>query len=429
MAKYTCFVISPIGEVGSKTRQDADDLLDLIINPALKEFGFSVMRGDHRAEANQIDVDVIKSVQEADLCVCNLSEPNINVYYELGRRDETGKPVVLLKSSDSDILPIDIATRRYIEFDLDSRHGIRDAVVQLQNFVAPMLEKGFEGSTKAASLTEVAEILHRVERKLDRFTQNAPATAPATTTTTTTTQSNDGLSTTERFRLAIINKDIPTAEAIMDQLQHSMERLRWLDIVVEQVAGIGSRRAGELIIETAEEFIDSSATFSQKVEYLGTLVSYIGKIDLELEKKDLVEQLCERLLLVSEGQDPDDLVQIHNQLNRIYYGIYLLTKDIAWIQKAVDELKKAIQIKPKGFLYSNLALCLEKAENYEEAATYAEICLAEDEKAGKQNADHLETLCRIYYLGKNPKFQDALAQLESLSPGKATLLKRKLNIL
>ena len=37
-----CFVISPIGEEGSKIRQHADDVYEFIIEPALKHFDILV---------------------------------------------------------------------------------------------------------------------------------------------------------------------------------------------------------------------------------------------------------------------------------------------------------------------------------------------------------------------------------------------------
>lgn len=40
----TCFVISSIGENGTEVRRRSDDLLNLVITPALTEFRFSVVR-------------------------------------------------------------------------------------------------------------------------------------------------------------------------------------------------------------------------------------------------------------------------------------------------------------------------------------------------------------------------------------------------
>ncbi|MBQ2244836.1 MAG: tetratricopeptide repeat protein [Oscillospiraceae bacterium] len=426
--KYSCFVISPIGESGSPTRRDADFLLNLIIAPTLKEFGFDVMRGDHRSEANQIDIDVIKSVQESDLCICNLSEPNINVYYELGRRDETGKPVVLMKSKQSANLPVDIATRRYIEFDLTDPQGILDAMTQLRNFVAPLVEKGLEHSSKAASLYEIAEILQRVERKLDRAMTQAPvaSTPAATVSTGTAAETDDGLTPFERMRLALIQKNIPAAEAAMEQLQYRMDKMRFYDVVVEQVAAIGSRKAGQMLVDFAQEFIDSDMSFKKKTEYLGCLVSYASRTDTEMQIIDLVERICAQLEGICEDEDPGDVVQIYNQPNRLYYGIYATTSDETWLDKAIEALQKALRITQQGFLYFNLALCVSKKRDYEAAARYAEKCLEFDEQANKEDVDHLELACEMYYRISDPKFQDTFSKLQNVSSGKAMLLMRKL---
>ena len=40
MNSYTCFVISPIGDPGSEVRNMADDVLDYLIIPALRNCGF-----------------------------------------------------------------------------------------------------------------------------------------------------------------------------------------------------------------------------------------------------------------------------------------------------------------------------------------------------------------------------------------------------
>ena len=423
--QYSCFVISPIGEAGSQTREEADFLLDLIIRPSIERFGFNVMRGDHRSEANQIDIDVIKSVQESDLCICNLSEPNINVYYELGRRDETGRPVVLLKSKTSPPLPVDIATRRYIEYDFTPQ-GIRDAAVQLKNFVAPLVEKGFESSGKAASLYEIADILQRVERKLDRaISSDRPSTARAAGPSVAA-EPDDNMTPFERLRLALIQKDIPRAEEAMERLEPTMEKLEYYDLVVQQVAVLGSKKAGELLIEFADEFFDSDMSFKKKTEYLGCLVTYANKVDKELEIVDLIERICKQLTIEGKDEAPEDYVQVHNQPNRLYYGIYLNTGDDEWLKKSIHELQQAIKICPAGFLYYNLALCIRRTGDYESAVEYIEKCLEFDEKANKENVDHIEIACEIYYKTGNAKFEDAFAKLQNLSPGKAVLLMRKL---
>ena len=122
MSQYTCFVISPIGKEGTELYQRYKDLLELIIIPALERSdGLEVIRGDHCIREARIDTSVIEKVQNADLCICDITEPNPNVFYELGRRDETGKPILLLKQAESGELPVDIATRRYVKYNWKRR--------------------------------------------------------------------------------------------------------------------------------------------------------------------------------------------------------------------------------------------------------------------------------------------------------------------
>ena len=258
-----CFLITPIGESGSDIRQNADDLRDLLIKPVLESFGFTVLRGDHRSEAGQIDIDVIKAVQESDLCIADLSMLNANVFYEFGRRDETGKPLILLKAKGSEDLPVDVATRRYIEYDLDSRRGLIDAREQLKNFVEPIVQKGFEAGGTGASLSELAEILRRVERKIERLSQYE-----SKKTDLSIEDVADDTDPLDLLRYSLGQKNIPLAEHAMHSLSYRMDRFRWLDQVVEQVAAIGSISAGDLLIENAVEFIDHTESFKDKVDYV-----------------------------------------------------------------------------------------------------------------------------------------------------------------
>ena len=423
MSKYTCFVISPIGESGSETRKAADFLLNLIISPVLKEFGFEVIRGDHRAEGNQIDLDVIKSVQEADLCICNISEPNMNVYYELGRRDETGKPVFLVKDKHSPALPVDIATRRYIEYDLGDPQGILDAMNQLRKYTVPLVEGGLESVKQSVSMNDLAETLERIERKIGRLESPAPA-APATSTGSAPANT-EGLSLREQFRLAVLKQDVAAAESLLDRVRSQTDIITFYDYYVEQAASMGSMKAGQMMIEYAEAFMDSSASFHKKTDYISYLVSFASKRNLEGEVRELVEKLVARLQAVADDESPADRSTLPNQLNRLYYGIYCNTGDKEFLTRAIEELKKALRIYSANYLHYNLALCLKQSEDYEAARFHAEESVKLDKK---DDANHLELLCELYYRLNDPQFPDTFEKLTAVSEGKATLLKQKLGI-
>lgn len=423
--KFTAFVISPIGEAGTKTRMDADDLLDLIIKPALEIYDFEVVRGDHRSESNQIDLDVIKCVQDFDLCICDLSAPNVNVYYEMGRRDETGKPIVLVKPKGGEMLPVDIATRRYIEYDLDDRHRIRDAIAQLRNFVSPLVDKGFEGSSKAASLSEIADVLQRLERKIDRMSTAKTAAAGFEAAAVPAPSQNDGLTPRERFKLALAQRNIPAAEAALTELQYTMSKIDFLDYFVEQVAAMGSEKSGTMLVECADEFMDSNVTFKKKVEYLGCLVSYASKTDKLHEIKVLFDNIIERLIGESDDAPTEQVASVYNQRNRFYWGLYQLDDDVSMLEEAIKSLEKAYEVCPTAYICYNTAICLREHGDKERATEFIEECLSISGE--KVDLDHLELAVRIYYETSNPKFSDAMERLKSLSPQKAYLLQMKLD--
>ena len=417
---HSCFVISPIGATGTPIRQDMDDLLDLIIRPALELYDFDVKRGDHRSEANQIDIDVIESVQNADLCIVEISYQNPNVFYEMGRRDETGKPLILLKSKNSGDLPIDIATRRYIEYDLDDRHGIRDAVTQLKNFVAPLVEGGFASSSSGASLSDLASILARIERKVDRLNKSGGAVMPAAAVPEVAAgQGVEDLSPSEMFRLGRLNKNIPMIDTSLQKLRYITDEIKFFDYYVELASNAGSLMAGELLLEKAQDFMDSSATFHQKVDYLGSMVSHLTRQDKEPQYIELVEAICSQLLAESEGQDTADIVSIHNQKNRVYYGCSVTTDDKQWAAKAVEELEVAIRLAPnKSFLHYNMATCSRQLGNLQRAKEAIDRTLELDEKP---DLNHLKTAVELYYRMGLPEYEDLLEQMRQVNPAKAAL--------
>lgn len=424
----TCFIISPIGESGSEIRRNADDLRDLIIRPVLEPFGFTVVRGDHRSEAGQIDIDVIRAVQESDLCVIDISLPNPNVYYEFGRRDETGKPLILLKAKGSGELPVDIATRRYIEYDLDDRRGLIDSMEQLRNFVKPVVENGFESSGTGASLSELAEVLKRIERKIDRM--GTPSSAG--TVTPNVEAMDDDVNPTDMFKLAMRQKNIPMAERAMETLSYRMDKQRWLDFVVEQVAALGSRKAGDIMIENALYFMDVTESFKDKLDYLGCLVSNLNRTDREIENLQLVEEVCESLIATC-GDEPVEIhVGIYNQMNRLYHGIYGSTRDKQWLEKALGVLQKALKLREDlNYIHYNLGLCLkarDKNNDIQEALQHFLRCVELDHAIEKKDADHLESLCEVLHRLSDPRLYDYLDQLEMVNRVKAQLLRSRIKV-
>ncbi len=425
-AKLTCFVIAPIGETGSAIRQDSDDLLDLIIKPSLEVYGIDVIRGDHRNESGQIDVDVIKLVQESDLCIVDLSVDNVNVYYELGRRDETGKPIILLKSASSPKLPIDIATRRYIEFNLDDRRAIISSRDKIKESVQIFINNGME-KTKGTSLYAISEKIDRIERNIARLLVDKQISNVGDMSIDW-----EGIDDpNSMLRVALLQKNIPMAEAAMMKLQFSMEELTFYDYVVEQVAVIGSRKAGEMLIDYMENFMDAINEENKKVEYLASLITYLNITNQEATYLNKIEPIA----LTIRNEEGDVPAAIHNQLSRLHYGLYVISRDFEHLEKATEYSEKAIGAKPDDASYHyNLAKCYEakfmapNCVNEEElcqlACEYARKAVALD--ADNYDEDHIALACSLCHRINNMEWIDYLELLKKISPYKAILLKQEL---
>ena len=421
-----CFVICAIGATNSETREHADDLLEEI-STALEPFGMEAMRGDHNIDSKEVDTDVIERVQNAELCIADLSEENINVYYELGRRDETGKPVILLRRRGSAPLPVDIAGRRFIEYEIETRRGAREFRDILREAVKAESANGFQGSNGNATLAGVLQVLQRVERKIDRLGKAGGSGGAASATVAAGMPAGElpeGLSPSEAFNLALRTRNVPLAEASMDHLQWTMEKNRFYDIVVEQTASLGSQRATQMLFDYAQEFFDSDMSFTKKIEYLGIMVGAANRYDRELEIQEMVEEIAGVLDLQAQSApagsiDPSDYAAVYNQLNRLYHGIYATTDDTSYLYKAINALKKALSIHEAAYMYYNLAVC-ERHVDLPSARRDIDRCL--ELSGDNTDDDHLELACKIYREMDDPGYDDLLDRLREINPQKAMLL-------
>lgn len=115
-----CFVISPIGPEGSKTREHADDVFDYIIRPAMDECGIQAVRSDHLQEPGKITEQMHREILTDDLAIAVLTGHNANVFYELAVAHAAGRPVItLIEKGES--LPFDIQDQRCVQYDFKPR--------------------------------------------------------------------------------------------------------------------------------------------------------------------------------------------------------------------------------------------------------------------------------------------------------------------
>lgn len=126
----SCFVISPIGEENSEIRARADEVLEFILMPVVRDqLHYDVKRSDMIANPGLITNQVIQHIANDDLVIADLTGHNPNVYYELAIRHAVRKPLVQLIHK-GETLPFDVKVMRTIQYDL-SLPGVKNAKASL----------------------------------------------------------------------------------------------------------------------------------------------------------------------------------------------------------------------------------------------------------------------------------------------------------
>lgn len=133
MSKKTksCFVIAPLSEEGTTTRDRSDKVYQHIIKPAVEACGYRPLRSDIEPTPGMIGQQIITHLVEDDLVVADLTGQNANVFYELAIRHMVRKPVVQVIQKN-ERLPFDITQSRTIFFDhtdLDSAEDCRRQIM------------------------------------------------------------------------------------------------------------------------------------------------------------------------------------------------------------------------------------------------------------------------------------------------------------
>lgn len=93
-----CFVIMPFVErTALYSSGFFNEVLNTLIIPAGREAGFEVKTANRKG-TDMIHSTIVNEIIDADLCICDLTEHNPNVLFELGMRLGHDKPVALIQA-------------------------------------------------------------------------------------------------------------------------------------------------------------------------------------------------------------------------------------------------------------------------------------------------------------------------------------------
>jgi len=137
-----CFVICPVGEIGSSVRRQSDQLLQYVIEPAIAELGFSApLRADQLPIPGVVTNQIVELLRDADLVIADLSGGNPNVFYELAVRLAFQRPVVHMVA-EGDHIPFDVIGARAIFYYLQDLDKVSASVRELRAQVESTLAAG-----------------------------------------------------------------------------------------------------------------------------------------------------------------------------------------------------------------------------------------------------------------------------------------------
>lgn len=140
----TCFVISPISEVGSDARKRSDWILGGIIEPIAQAapFSYRVVRSDKLTNPGLISQQVIEHLLYSELIIADLTDHNPNVFYELGIAHTTSRPVISFIRKGQAI-PFDNNHVRTIIYDLSDFDIFKSVKEELRKHIEAVEDEGF----------------------------------------------------------------------------------------------------------------------------------------------------------------------------------------------------------------------------------------------------------------------------------------------
>ena len=146
----TCFVVSPIGETDSEIRSNADKLFKYIISPVCESCGFEPVRVDQINDSDSITQTIIDKLLSSELDIADISGHNPNVFFEMGYRKCTDKPIIHLKKK-GETIPFDVNTVRTFEYDLTDLDNVEETKKRLEQTIGTF---SFENKTNALGQDE-----------------------------------------------------------------------------------------------------------------------------------------------------------------------------------------------------------------------------------------------------------------------------------
>lgn len=170
-----CFIVCPISEKETETRDRSDQLLEYLLEPVCKELSFEVIRIDKLPHNNSITNEIFKFLNEADLVIGDTTDDNPNCFYEIGYRTALQKPIILVRENGSK-LPFDVAGINTYTYQLNDLRAVSDFKDKLKSTISTLsfeVTKNTKDNTNSDEvLNKIFNLLLTIDNKVDKFNSN-----------------------------------------------------------------------------------------------------------------------------------------------------------------------------------------------------------------------------------------------------------------
>lgn len=159
-----CFVIMPISDQGDYPKGHFTKVYDQIFKPAIEAAGYEAYRVDEDKISNPIINKIFDAVQNCPMALCDLSNRNPNVLYELGLRQAYDKPVVLVQDEKtqrifdvSGINTVQYSSERLYENVMEARIKITEAIISTREGKENSIVKIVRAETASMNVGEISK--------------------------------------------------------------------------------------------------------------------------------------------------------------------------------------------------------------------------------------------------------------------------------
>lgn len=129
----SCFVIMPFSAT-------FESEYTKVIKLAVESLGLTCVRGDQIYSRPQIMSDIWKALRSARVVIAELSEKNVNVFYEIGLAHALGKPVIIITRNEQDV-PFDLKALRYLYYDTNNPAWGEDLKKDLKDMLTKVISE------------------------------------------------------------------------------------------------------------------------------------------------------------------------------------------------------------------------------------------------------------------------------------------------